>query len=623
MPQHRKDRKVRSRIMQAHYSRQRGRGLGSFLSGLAGRVMNRINPGDDTYRPGFPGEKHAILKLANGSLGKANYMGPGTAIVERLARGDPPRTYADKVSQAHDIRMSFAKTPADVAEADRKMINALKVGQAKGLDSAFNLALGKYPIQAKAAAERYGVVPYGKFHSFGDHDPAQYPQLVSKLGELAQEGLGRGKSRKKKEPKPEMPSDALKMEMIKQTVKDYKKKGMPKTVKKSRVKLVEGGAMCGSGAEAAAMMSDAPTISSSAPGSAGRTGGALKLAGQGDLKVSGFINPNAVMDGSGSSALYSTGAGLSIAGVSGMGISPTLGGVGLSLSGMPGSGYTIDGASGLFGSTSPVINAIQHKFMAGHVVPFVMKSLHKSGLVGKKYIDLVLKNPEFKRVLSTINSTVGASFDHNQLLGSGYKKMTMEANESVNPMHHGMTGISLNTAHKILPFIHMAKVMEHMEAKKSQEGGDLSSILKFGTSDIGKKLFNVLHNVATKGMNYMLNRGKDIAVEDFAAKKVKAQEDVLRKHLKSQGYSDAAIKAHIKSQSGKGYGKNVKPLANGLDFSGCGFFSSLRDSFSKLWNNTKHAMPAILKFAAPIVSAANPELAPIMGLATELSGLIK
>ena len=77
--------------MQSEYSRHRGRGIGDFLSGLAGKVMNRINPDDGTYRPGFPGEKHAILKLANGSLGKASYMGPGTHIAERLARGDPPR----------------------------------------------------------------------------------------------------------------------------------------------------------------------------------------------------------------------------------------------------------------------------------------------------------------------------------------------------------------------------------------------------------------------------------------------------------------------------------------------------------------------------------------------------
>jgi hypothetical protein len=586
-----RQRKVRSRTAQAVYSRQRGVGIGSFLRkalthpiiGTASKMLT-----DPTAREGFPGEKHAILKLANG-VGRANFMGPGTAIVERIARGDPPRTYADKVSEAHDIRMSFAKTPADVAAADRKMIDALSRGQAQSLDSKFNLALGKYPIIAKAAAEKYGVVPFGKFHSFGEHDPAEFPQMAAKLKELEQDGLGRKKrGRKPKEPRPEMPTDALKLQMVKQTVKDYKKKGMPKTAKKSRVRLVDGSAMDGSGAEAAAMMSGAPTIATTAPGSAGRTGGALKLAGQGEAmnNTKGFINP-ALAVGAGSSVMYSTGGALGLAGAGtcGAGIVSTLGGA----LGLAGEGYTIDGPSGLFGSSDSAINHIQHKLISGHVVPFVMRSLSKAGLVGKKYIDLVMKHPEFKRTMETLNSVKGASFDHNQLLGTGYAKQTKWANESKNKLHHGLTGITLNAAHKLLPFIHMAKVAEQAQAGKGI-GDTIGKVVKFATSDIGKKLYNVLNEVTMRGVEYLAKKAMP--------------------HVKS-----GIMKQHGMGMNSMG---KLRMLKNGIDFSGSGFFSSLKDAFSRLWGGIKPLLKPALKLAVPAITALAPEFAPAAVVAQKL-----
>ena len=539
---------------------------------------------DPTAREGFQGEKHAILKLANG-VGRANFMGPGTAIVERIARGDPPRTYADKVSEAHDIRMSFAKSPADVAAADKKMVDALSRGQAQGLDSKFNLALGKYPIMAKAAAEKYGVVPFGKFHSFGEHDPAEFPQMASKLRELEQDGLGRKKKGRQRVARPEMPTDALKLQMVKQTLKDYKKKGIPKTSKKSRVRLVEGG-----GAEAAATMSGAPTIATTAPGSAGRTGGALKLAGQGEAmnNATGFINP-VLATGAGSSVMYSTGGSLGLAGgACGAGVVATLGGS-LSPAGMSGSGYTIDGPSGLFGSSDAAINHIQHKFVAGHVVPFVMRSFSKAGLVGKKYIDMVMRHPEFKRTMETLNSIKGASFDHNQLLGTGYAKQTEWANGSKNKLHHGITGITLNAAHKLLPFLHMAKVAEQAQAGKGI-GDTIGKVVKFATSDIGKKLYNVLNEVTMRGVEYLAKKAMP--------------------HVKS-----GLMKQHGMGMNSMG---KLRMLKNGLDFSGSGFFSSLKDAFSRLWDGIKPLLKPALKLAVPAITALAPEFAPAAIVAQKL-----
>ena len=53
---------------------------GTFLSDAyesqtAKDIINLLPDSDDTARPGFAGEKHAILKLKNGRPGVANYMG--------------------------------------------------------------------------------------------------------------------------------------------------------------------------------------------------------------------------------------------------------------------------------------------------------------------------------------------------------------------------------------------------------------------------------------------------------------------------------------------------------------------------------------------------------------------
>ena len=146
--------------------------------------------GNNTKRSGFPGEYHAYLRLPEGSFGKANYMGPGTHLVERLKRGDPPRTYTDKVSQAHDIRYSLASSQDDVAKADRKMIETLQKG--KGKDSAFNIQIGLRPIQLKHFAESHGLIAPGRIASFGDIKPGDKDEKIvrDKLKELESEGFG-------------------------------------------------------------------------------------------------------------------------------------------------------------------------------------------------------------------------------------------------------------------------------------------------------------------------------------------------------------------------------------------------------------------------------------------------
>ena len=50
------------------------------------------------------------------------YMGPGTHLKKRLARGDPGLNRLDRITKAHDIDYDKAKNLQDKWAADRKMI---------------------------------------------------------------------------------------------------------------------------------------------------------------------------------------------------------------------------------------------------------------------------------------------------------------------------------------------------------------------------------------------------------------------------------------------------------------------------------------------------------------------
>ena len=58
------------------------------------------------------------------------YMGPGTHLEKRLARGDPGINLLDRIAKAHDIDYGKAKNLKDKWAADRKMI--AKIDQLPG-----------------------------------------------------------------------------------------------------------------------------------------------------------------------------------------------------------------------------------------------------------------------------------------------------------------------------------------------------------------------------------------------------------------------------------------------------------------------------------------------------------
>jgi hypothetical protein len=147
-----------------------------------------IPSSDDKGRPVFPGEVHAPLRLPSGGIGIANYMGPGTHVVERVRRGDPPRTASDKVAMAHDIRYSLA--PNKGRAADKKMIAKLNAIQKKKQDRSFNINMGKRPIQAKMALENRGLLSKTRFTDGAPLNASDRNLLQSKLDMLEQEGFG-------------------------------------------------------------------------------------------------------------------------------------------------------------------------------------------------------------------------------------------------------------------------------------------------------------------------------------------------------------------------------------------------------------------------------------------------
>ena len=192
-------------------------------SSEAGTIIKNMMPSsDENARPAYAGEKHAILKLANGKYGTANYMGPGTHVLERLKRGDPARTDSDRVAMAHDIRYALASGVKSkenqaklIREADQKMVSALDRASRNKTDDPKNIFMGKRLIQAKMMGENAGVIPKGSFggdlKNISDSDKML---LMSKAAGLAHQGYGLP------------PGQALKRKLVRQMRNKKKHKKM-------------------------------------------------------------------------------------------------------------------------------------------------------------------------------------------------------------------------------------------------------------------------------------------------------------------------------------------------------------------------------------------------------------
>lgn len=192
---------------------------------LATEIRNLIPSSDETARPGFTGEAHAILKLKKGGFGIGNFCGPGTRVIERIKRGDPPRTLVDAACEAHDIRYSLAKTPADIRRADKIMINKVNQISDSKSDSKFNIRQARL-IEKKVLAEDVGILDPEAFSGDLSKSVSKSDKklMTSKLNELALEGNGF------------LPGDALKLSLLKQLSRDTRKSKNP-----SKFKLIGNG----------------------------------------------------------------------------------------------------------------------------------------------------------------------------------------------------------------------------------------------------------------------------------------------------------------------------------------------------------------------------------------------
>lgn len=172
-------------------SGQMGTGIFSRITNFLNKATNILPSSDSNARPQFSGEKHAVFKLPNGLPGRANFAGPGTRILERLRRQDPPRNLTDKTAQAHDIRYALAEDTDDIRSADMKMIDKLKNIRIAGQDSKLNTDPSLRIIQAKVAAENFSLLDRGKFAEFDRNMSSDDTNLLkSTLTKLKQEGFG-------------------------------------------------------------------------------------------------------------------------------------------------------------------------------------------------------------------------------------------------------------------------------------------------------------------------------------------------------------------------------------------------------------------------------------------------
>jgi hypothetical protein len=200
----------------------------AYTSELATTARNMLPGADANARDGFAGELHAVLQLPNGKSGVANFLGPGTQVIKRLRRGDPPRTFVDNIAKMHDVEYALSQGARSVDEqvallrkADTRMLKNLERAQREHLDTDRNILLAKRPLQLKVLAEESGVLKKNQFGGpLRELTKSDEILLRSEEKALAQQGFGHGCCNECA-----MPGDRLKKKMIKNWKQKQKQKG--------------------------------------------------------------------------------------------------------------------------------------------------------------------------------------------------------------------------------------------------------------------------------------------------------------------------------------------------------------------------------------------------------------
>lgn len=169
----------------------RGKIVDAYTGEIGTMVRNALPDSDERARPGFVGEKHAIMKLPNGSFGVANYCGPSTEVIKRLKRGDPPRNNTDRACQKHDISYFLAKDEDDISTADTALIKDIAKIERQDADWRFNTQLIGGIMKGKKLGESTGLLQKGQFSGELDKQLSSEDEelLKSQLNKL-QSGQG-------------------------------------------------------------------------------------------------------------------------------------------------------------------------------------------------------------------------------------------------------------------------------------------------------------------------------------------------------------------------------------------------------------------------------------------------
>ena len=146
----------------------------------------------------YEGERHVPLWV-NGGFKMSSYMGPQTNLFKRLEEGIEAVSFADLVSQLHDINYTLAQTSENkeqqlnrVRTADELMINQLNRGKDLKLDNRLNIGLAKHGISTKIKLEDANI-PYisNKLKSISDELTQYTPDQINLLNENHQQVLNK------------------------------------------------------------------------------------------------------------------------------------------------------------------------------------------------------------------------------------------------------------------------------------------------------------------------------------------------------------------------------------------------------------------------------------------------
>tara|TARA_R110000796_G_scaffold4086_3_gene15583 strand:- start:5081 stop:5713 length:633 start_codon:yes stop_codon:yes gene_type:complete len=153
------------------------------------KLLEFIPSSDERATIGYEGEAHSLVKLGRGRWGLASFLGPGSAILERLRRDgvDSYRTPTDAGAEMHDMMYYLAQEAPTreqqiklVREADEHMIKTMKIIKKDKLDYPINIALGLRLIQAKIHGENLGALQKASFSGIMKKHPPADVKLVKK-----------------------------------------------------------------------------------------------------------------------------------------------------------------------------------------------------------------------------------------------------------------------------------------------------------------------------------------------------------------------------------------------------------------------------------------------------------